>query len=106
MATGTIKLITISKIENIDDSIHQLNIPEYEKSDKYIPTFNLMIRIAKLIRSARCKTTTHTSLKTPIYSCNIYMNDTTELVVPKSIPIIFAIIGHACPIYGKSYFEM
>ena len=69
----------ISKISNISDSIHQLNIPDYDKTNKYIPTFNLMIRIAKLIRSARCKTKTHTSLKTPIYSCDIFMNDTTEL---------------------------
>jgi len=60
-------------------SVHLLDFPEYEYQDKYINTFNLMTRIAKLVRSARMKTTTHTSLKTPIASCEIFMNDTVEL---------------------------
>ena len=40
-----------------------------------ISTFELLKRISKLVRTARKKTTTHTSNKTPIKACEICMNN-------------------------------
>jgi len=56
-------------------SVHENSYPLYQYINDYIPIGKFMIRISKLVRAARMKTKTHTSLKTPINSCEIYMND-------------------------------
>jgi isoleucyl-tRNA synthetase len=58
------------------------NIDLYNLCDmNVINCFDLLKRIAKLVRSGRSTTKTHTSLKTPILKCEICMNDQNKLDV-------------------------
>jgi isoleucyl-tRNA synthetase len=70
----------ISNIESSNElSIHEFSYPSYKYNNNYISTGKLMMRISRLVRGARMKTKTHMSLKTPISSCEIYMNDSISL---------------------------
>ena len=70
----------ISNLESSNKlSIHEFTFPDYKYANNYIPTGKLMMRISRLVRAARMKTKTHMSLKTPISSCEIYMNDSDSL---------------------------
>jgi isoleucyl-tRNA synthetase len=70
----------ISNLESSNKlSVHEFTFPDYQYNNNYIPTGKLMMRISRLVRAARMKTKTHMSLKTPISSCEIYMNDSISL---------------------------
>jgi isoleucyl-tRNA synthetase len=47
----------------------------FSQYDKYITTFELLKRIAKIVRAARMGTKTHNSIKTPIKACTIYTDN-------------------------------
>ena len=66
---------------NYDNSDNSDNDDNGSNSDKnnYIETFELLKRVSKLVRGARMNTTTHTSSKTPIKSCEICMDSAISL---------------------------
>ena len=66
----------------------QLDITVDEKKE-CLDTFELLQRIARMVRGARTRTTTHTSNKTPIKTCNICMDSPQELdLISKCIDLI------------------
>jgi isoleucyl-tRNA synthetase len=74
-------------LENYSDMI-QLDITVDEKKE-CLDTFELLQRIARMVRGARTRTTTHTSNKTPIKTCNICMDSPQELdLISKCIDLI------------------
>ena len=77
----------MNKYENFEfdkkEWVHQVNIHYniyledtiLSSSNKYIKTFDLIQRVARLVRTARIKTKTHTSSKTPIKRLEICMDN-------------------------------
>ena len=67
----------------IDTNLKYIQECDYNfetKSDTNIlETFNLLKKVSKMVRSARKKTKTHTSSKTPIKYCEICMDSDTKL---------------------------
>jgi len=83
------------QLQQIDSSLfdfvhrekYNISIPMIESKDEYnirgannyLETFELLKRVSRLVRSARMNTTTHTSSKTPIKSCEICMDSPISL---------------------------
>lgn len=78
------------QLQQIDSSlldfVHQeqynISIPildDRNECNNYLETFELLKRVSRLVRSARMNTTTHTSSKTPIKSCEICMDSPISL---------------------------
>ena len=62
---------------------------EFKQHEHYITSFDLLKRISKIVRSARTNTKTHTSSKTPIKSCTIYMDSDEDVkMVSQTIDLI------------------
>jgi isoleucyl-tRNA synthetase len=75
---------------------------ELEDDINYIDTFELLKRVAKLIRFARMKTTTHTSSKTPIKYCNICMDNYEAMEkIASCIDLIQTELNIICIEYSK-----
>jgi isoleucyl-tRNA synthetase len=70
----------LKKIDSTNlDSIHFYKFPSFEIEISYQDTFNLLKRIIKIVRAERFKSTSHSSLKTPIKDCKIRMNNLNTL---------------------------
>lgn len=76
------------QLQQINSSTHDfVHLEQYnilipmqeDASNSYLETFELLKRVSRLVRSARMNTTTHTSSKTPIKSCEICMDSSTSL---------------------------
>ena len=70
-----IKLIDCNNL----DSIHLYSYPDTTNQLLFVPKFNMLKRILKIVRAERHKTQTHMSQKTPIASCKIRMNSQERL---------------------------
>jgi len=57
----------------------KMPIELFNDGNNYLETFELLKRVSKLVRNARMKTTTHSSSKTPIKSCEICMDSAVSL---------------------------
>lgn len=60
------------------NTIIQLDITESDSS-YYLETFELLKRVSKMVRAARMRSKTHSSVKTPIKSCEICMDSPVQL---------------------------
>jgi isoleucyl-tRNA synthetase len=70
-----IKLIDSTNL----NSIHLYSYPDTTNQLMFVPKFNMLKRILKIVRAERHKTQTHMSQKTPIASCKIRMNSQEQL---------------------------
>jgi isoleucyl-tRNA synthetase len=87
-----------------ETSIHFIKFihDDFIKDYNVLNCFDLLKRIAKLVRSARSSTKTHTSQKTPILKCEICINDDKKIEnVSKFIDNIQDELNCINIIYGK-----
>jgi isoleucyl-tRNA synthetase len=67
-------------MESYDTTIDiSMVIPDDTEKCYYLDTFELLKRVSKLVRTARMRSTTHNSNKTPIKSCVICMDSPKQL---------------------------
>ena len=75
----------VNESESLEKWIHQCpysGLIQHEYSvlaDRYLKTFELLQRVAKMVRAARMASTRHTSSKTPIKQCQICMDNPEQL---------------------------
>jgi len=67
-----------------NDNTHLLeqeytNKNDFSKFNHYLKSFELLQRISRLVRAARITTPKHTSTKTPIKSCTIYLDSLDDI---------------------------